>query len=89
VGEEFLDCLHGGVIPIYLASPNILTYLHRNIMFLPYYFDSPEAMAQLIARVTDGMGILHEGVRMSMTHESNHYLSKLYWQQVGNYLGFK
>eukprot|EP00392_Amoebophrya_sp_AT5.2_P001990 g1995.t1 len=99
IGEEFIECLSGGIIPIYFLSANLASYLERVLLFMPFYFTSPEEMHQLVSTLTDGSGILQHGVffytlslhdngltatgkvRMYMTHESNHYLTALYWGQ--------
>ncbi|CAD7970820.1 unnamed protein product [Amoebophrya sp. A120] len=81
IGEEFIECLSQGIIPIYYLSANLASFLERVLLFMPFYFTSPKEMHNLVATLTDGSGILQHGVRMYMTHESNHYLTALYWGQ--------
>ncbi|CAD7928194.1 unnamed protein product [Amoebophrya sp. A25] len=81
IGEEFIECLSNGIIPIYYLSANLASYLERVLLFMPFYFTTPQEMHHVVNTITDGNGILTQGVRMYMTHESNHYLTALYWGQ--------
>ena len=79
MSAEIIESMHDGVVPIFFLTQSMQTYLQRNVMFLPYYYTNPDEMAQQIIQTTDGPGLLERGVQIAMTHESNHYLSYLYW----------
>lgn len=48
IGQEFIDCLHEGVIPIYYLSANLASYLERTLLFMPFFFTNPEEMHKLV-----------------------------------------
>merc|ERR1712151_837430 len=81
ISSEFVDCMARGITPVYLGSLAISKYVERNVMLVPFFFETAEDMRQLVQSLSSPEGVIEHGTRVYMRRQSNHILSSLYWRQ--------
>lgn len=81
VSDELVTCLARGIMPIFLRSQAIHEYVDRNVVLLPYSFETPEEMKNMVELLASPLGVLNHGTQTYQSRETNQILSQLYWRQ--------